>query len=144
MQRVLIVEDTMNDLALYRPLFSADRKVFVALVTPNPEAFSGEQAYDALSVIYEDVAKSISRIFTMERSGVPAFLAERPFDVYLFDSLGGTAEDIVKHVQLPREKVAFFTSTGPFKEQAEKDGFRAYKKSGGQMEELVRDVFKRA
>ncbi len=131
-KRILIIEDTVNDLPYYAPLFDGVREVSFLFLTRETD-FTKEKLESLAELVSEDLFKKVKKFFTVKKEDIETFLKDRAFDFYIIDSLGGFAESLIK--SLPKEHFAFFTSTSTFKESMEKKGFFAYKKN--EMQNLI-------
>lgn len=131
-KRILIIEDTVNDLPHYAPLFDETREVSFLFLAREAD-FTKEKLENLAELVSEDLFKKVKRFFITQKEDIETLLKDHPFDFYVIDSLGGFGESLTKN--LPKEHFAFFTSTSTFKESMEKTGFPAYKKS--EMEKLI-------
>lgn len=136
MQRILIVEDNVNDLAYYAPLFTSGNEVSFLFFSKDAN-YTKEKLEDLVQAVYEELFKKVRKYFVHDETTAPAFLKETPFDRYIVDSLSGHAAKLMKTAKLPKDKVAFFTSTEDFKTLMEGKGYKAYKKN--EMERLMEE-----
>jgi len=134
-KRILIIEDTVNDLPYYAALFDGIREISF-LFLARKEDFTKEKLENLAELVSEDLFKKVKKFYITQKENIEVFLKEHVSDFYIIDSLGGFGEEIVKN--LPQEHVAFFTSTGAFKEAMEQKGFQAYKKN--EMEKLIAEL----
>lgn len=131
-KRILIVEDTVNDIPHYAPLFDGTREVSFLFLTRDAD-FTKEKLENLAELVSEELFKKTKKFYVSQKEHIEDFLKEREFDFYIIDSLGGFGESVVK--DLPDKHFAFFTSTSTFKDLMEQVGFPAYKKS--EMEKLI-------
>jgi len=131
-KRILIIEDTVNDLPHYAPLFDGTREISF-LFLAHEVGFTKEKLENLAELVSEELFKKVKKFFVLQRKDMENFLKERAFDFYIIDSLGGFGEFVVK--DLPDKHFAFFTSTSTFKTLMEQRGFSAYKKN--EMEKLI-------
>ncbi len=136
--KILIIEDTPNDVKYYQPLFVPEREVSLLLLARD-ESYTKEQLLEFIQLFYEDIFSKIKSCFVYTKGTVQEFLENNPFDFYIFDSLEGIAEQLVREFNLPKEKVVFLSSTKSFRELVRDKGYRAYKKD--KIEELIRSCF---
>jgi len=136
MPRILIIEDNVNDLMWYRPLFSAGLEVSFLFYNKD-ENYTKEEFIESTEILYEDLFSQIKKKFFCTKENIELFLKDNLFDFYIIDSLKGAAELIVLNFNLPKEKVAFFSSTSSFREIMKSHGYRAYKKT--EMENLIKE-----
>ncbi|TSA45860.1 hypothetical protein D4R52_01690 [bacterium] len=92
---------------------------------------------DLLDISYEEIASKIENCFVLTEDKIVDFLEKNPFDFYIADSLGGIADLFIDKAKLPKDKVAFLSSTTSFRESVWDKGYRAYKKED--IDELMRD-----
>lgn len=131
-KRILIIEDTVNDLPHYVALFDGTREVSFLFLARETD-FTKEKLENLAELVSEDLFKKVKKFFVLQKDEIENFLKERTFDFYIIDSLGGFGKSLTKN--LPENHFAFFTSTSTFKDQMEQFGFPAYKKS--EMEKLI-------
>ncbi len=134
MQRILIIEDNVGDLAAYAPLFGEGREISFLFFSREP-GFDVKKLEDLVEVTHEGLFKKVRKYYVKDKNSIVASLKEAPFDLYVVDSLAGLSEKFVR--SLPKEKVLFFTSTEDFKVLMEKKGYKAYKKN--EMEKLMKE-----
>lgn len=142
MSRVLIVEDSPNDLKYYEPLFRAGAKppleVSLLFVAPDKD-YTERKLKEVLDVLYEDITPKIKHYFVCTKETVKDFLEKNQFDFYILDSLGGFAETLVEGGSALKGRCCFLSSTTPFREAMEQKGYRAYKKEDIRV--LIKDCF---
>ena len=131
-KRILIIEDTVNDLPHYAPLFDGTREVSFLFLTRDAD-FTKEKLENLAELVSEELFKKTKRFYISQKERAEDFLKEREFDFYIIASLGGFGESVAK--SFPDGHFAFFTSTSAFKDQMEQIGFPAYKKN--EMEKLI-------
>lgn len=131
-KRILIIEDTVNDLPHYATLFDETREVSFLFLARETD-FTKEKLEDLAELVSENLFKKVKKFFVLKKEDAENFLKEHAFDFYIIDSLAGFGESLTK--TLPQEHIAFFTSTSAFKNLMEEKGFPAYKKS--EMEKLI-------
>jgi len=132
-KRILIIEDTVNDLPHYSQLFDGTREVSFLFLARETD-FTKEKLENLAELVSEDLFKKVKKFFVSQKKDIEVFLRDHPFDFYIIDSLGGFAESLTKN--LPQGHLAFFTSTSTFKDLMEEKGFPAYKKND--MEQLIK------
>jgi len=131
-KRILIIEDTVNDLPHYAPLFDGTREVSFLFLTREAD-FTKEKLENLAELVSENLFKKVKKFFAVRKEDIENFLKEHTFDFYIIDSLAGFGESLTK--TLPQGHIAFFTSTSAFKDLMEKQGLPAYKKN--EMQALV-------
>ena len=136
MSTVLIIEDNVNDLMWYRPLFSLGLDINFLFYNKD-ENYTKEDFIELTETLYEDLFRQIKKKFFCTKENIESFLKDNLFDFYIIDSLKGAAELIVLNLNLPKEKVAFFSSTSSLREIMKSHGYRAYKKN--EIENLIKD-----
>lgn len=138
-KKILIIEDTPNDIKYYESLFAPDREVGLLFLSRD-EKYTREKLIGLIDLCYETIAPKIKNYFVTTESEIVDFLKSHPFDFYIADSLGGIADQFMDKAGLPKEKVAFLSSTTSFRESVGNRGYRAYKKEN--IGELVKDCLR--
>ena len=136
MSTVLIIEDNINDLMWYRPLFSAGLDVSFLFYNKD-ESYTKEEFIELTETIHEDLFSQLKKKFFCTPENIESFLKDNLFDFYIIDSLKGEAEPIILNLNLPKEKVAILSSTTSFREIMQAHGYKAYKKT--EMENLIKE-----
>lgn len=125
MMRILIIEDSAADIRAYGVLFSPEREVsLLFLKRGGPE--NTEELRELVNVLSGSFP--VKKYLLAEEKDFSETLKEYDYDFYISDSLGGIAPKILRSACIPKEKVAFFSSTTPFREIMKKEGYRAYRK----------------
>jgi len=137
-KNILIIEDLPSDIKYYEPIFMPGREVSVLLVNRD-ENYTEENLSDDVELLYGSLSSKVKHYFTKTREEINGFLMNKSFDFYVIDSLGGFAEQLIAEAGLPKEKIAFLSSTKSFRESVQAKGYRAYKKESA--DELSRDCF---
>ena len=135
-KKILIIEDNPNDIKYYQSLFSPEKEVSFLFFSRDKD-YTKEKLIELISISYETIAKKIKDCFVLVEKDIVDFLKDKLFDFYLADSLGGIADLFVDRAGLPKDKVAFLSSTTSFRESVWDKGYRAYKKEN--IDELIRD-----
>jgi len=128
MRRILIIEDNVNDLTYYTPLYTDGNEVSFLFFSKDKK-YTKEKLEDLVQAVHEELFRKVRKYFVEDEEAVSAFLKETPFDLYVIDSLSGYAPKLVKEAKLPKGKIAFFTSTEDFKVLMEHKEYKAYKKN---------------
>lgn len=136
MRRILIIEDNVNDLGYYAPLFVDGNEVSL-LFFPHDQKYDVEKLENLVELLHEGLFKKVRKYYVAGEETMVEFLKGTSFDLYIFDSLTGLAPKFAKEAKLPKDTLAFFTSTEDFKNAMEKKGYKAYKKS--EMERLMQE-----
>lgn len=126
--RILIVEDTVNDLLYYNPLFNEHRDISF-LFFSHEKDFTKEKLENLAELVSEDLFRKVKKFHVCDENSIQEFLASHTFDFYILDSLKGYAKHIAENAPCTKENTAFFTSTSVFKDEMKKEGYRAYKKT---------------
>lgn len=130
MSKILIVEDSPNDLKYYESLFHMPQptlEVSLLFVAPDKD-YTEQKLKEVVDVLYEDIAPKIKRYFVCTKETAKEFLEKNPFDFYIMDSIGGFAEMLVDNNDMFHGRLCFLSSTTPFRETMEQKGYKAYKK----------------
>jgi len=127
MARIIIIEDNVNDLMWYRPLFSLGAEVSFLFYNKDKN-YTKESFMELADVLYEDMFGRMKGKFFCDKENIRLFLKNNPFDFYIIDSLAGAAKSIVLDSGLPKEKTAFLSSTTSFRRAMQSCGYRAYRK----------------
>lgn len=142
MSKVLIVEDSPNDLKYYEPLLhtGANQPLEVSLLFLAPDKdYTERKLKEVIDVLYDELAPKIKHYFVCTKETIRDFLEKNQFDFYILDSLGGFAETLVEGDSALKGRSCFLSSTTPFREAMEQKGYRAYKKEDIRM--LIKDCF---
>ena len=137
-KNILIIEDTPNDIKYYQSLFIPEREVSLLFLTRDKN-YTKEKLSEIVGLFYENLSSKIKDYFVHTEETIQEFLKNNPFDFYILDSLGDFAEQLVTEVNLPKEKVAFLSSTKSFRDLIQNKGYRAYKKEN--INELIKNCF---
>ncbi len=136
-KKILIIEDNSNDLKYYQSLFVPEREVNLLFLAPDKE-YTKEKIRENIELFYGNLSSKIKGYFVYTKENILEFLKNNPFDFYIIDSLGGFAETLIAETSLPKEKVAFLSSTKSFRESVQNKGYRAYQKEN--INELIKDA----
>jgi hypothetical protein len=136
-KRILIIEDTVNDLPYYAPLFDDTREVSFLFLS-RKEDFTKEKLENLTELVSEELFKKIKKFYVCNEHTIIDFLKEHTFDFYIIDSLLGFGQTLIESTPLPTKSFAFFTSTYSFKIAMEEKGYPAYKKS--ESEKLIAEL----
>lgn len=136
--KVVIVEDNANDIKFYQPILESGKEISFLFFTRDKN-YSREKLMDLIDDTYGNLASKIKHYYVADEGGIADFFKNNQFDFYVVDSLGGTSDKFIDQVGLPKDRVAFLTSTTPFREMVWDKGYRGYKKENA--EELVNDNF---
>jgi hypothetical protein len=124
---ILIIEDDLSNFKYYLPLGSLSVNVNLLFVAARSD-YSIERMREQIELIYGSAFSWIKRYFVCNTETISKFLKDNPFDFYIIDSLSGRALEIIKEANLSKEKIVFFSGDTPFRELAEKESYRAYRK----------------
>lgn len=127
MQKILIIEDNVNDLMWYRPLFYMGFEISFLFFNKD-KSYTKEKFIELTETLYEDMFSSAKGKFFCDRETIELFLINNIFDFYIIDSLGGAARSVVLNLSLSKEKTAFLSSTTSFRKTMQAHGYRTYKK----------------
>lgn len=133
-QSILIVEDTIYDLSFYRPLFEKDAEISLLFVSSNGDA-KKEKLFDSIDLLFGDISRKIKEYTVADPGDLRKKIKEKEYELYIFDSLKGLAERASSG--LPKERVAFFSSTELFRNAMAEKGYRTYRKN--EILELIND-----
>ncbi len=131
---VLIIEDTVHDLSFYRPLFERGAEISFLFVSPDRNAEKGD-LFDSVDLLFGDISRKIKEYAVTDPKNLGEKIGEKGYGLYIFDSLKGLAEQASSG--LPKDRVAFFSSTESFRNAMAKKGYRTYRKS--EISELISD-----
>jgi hypothetical protein len=103
-KRILIIEDTPNDIGYYRSLFHIGKEVHL-LFLAREATFTKDKLAGLIDLIYEDIAPKIANYYVCAEDGLVEFLKTNLFDFYVADSLGGNAITLISEVGLSKDIV---------------------------------------
>lgn len=135
-KKILIIEDNLNDIKYYSSLFTPEREVNLLFLAPNKE-FTKEKLVEIMDLFSENLSSKIKNNFIYTKENILEFFKTNQFDFYIIDSLSGFSEQLAAEINLPKEKIAFLSSTTPFREIIQNKGYKAYPKEN--IEELIRN-----
>lgn len=125
--RVIIVEDDLSDLKYYLALSSLNHSISLLFLAVSPD-YTAEKARENIDLFYGNDFCWINNYIVCTTENIKDFLENNIFDFYIFDSLDKKALQIIKEINLPKEKIVFFSGTTPFRELVGREGYRAYQK----------------
>lgn len=126
-KKILIIEDNLNDIKYYHSLFTLEREVSLLFLAPNKK-YTKEKLMEIIELFSQDLSSKIKGYFICAKEDILKFLKTNLFDFYVVDSLSGFSEQLMAEINLPKEKVAFLSSTTPFREIIKNKGYAAYPK----------------
>ncbi|MDD5547897.1 MAG: hypothetical protein PHN74_03350 [Candidatus Pacebacteria bacterium] len=135
--KLLILEDTVHDLLFYRPLTNlTDAEINVLFFSPGKD-FKEAQACDSYDTLHGKSLPWIKKCMEKTGADIVDFLKNNPYDFYIADSLEKLSNKFLEEAGIPKDKIAYLSSTSSYRRLMQNYGYRAYRKAD--MEKLIKE-----